>query len=370
MVESGVTAVDRPVPVVLPADVVGGVGGDDGAEHGGLRVLERLRVAAGGCLHRGRGEHLHQVVDDDVAQRADRVVEVPAVLDAEVFGHGDLHARDVVPVPDRLEHRVAEPEVEGLLESHLPEVVVDAEQLRFVDVLVEVFCECPGGGEVVAEGLLDDDTCVLGEAGFGEVLDDGGEQEGWDLEVEDRQPRVLDRGGDALVGGGIGEVAGHVREPCRESSEDVLVELLAGSDDGGACSFDELLGAPVVDRDADDRAIEEVSLLEAVERPEGHDLRQVAGDPEDHEDVARRRFAHGALISNQLQACGLGLVGLWGSSSSARHLQVRDDDGLGPILPSSVSPRQDDVPSSRRPVQGHEHVSARLPSTHSSAIAR
>ncbi len=30
------------------------------------------------------GDHLHQVIDDDVAQRADRVVEVAAVLDAEV----------------------------------------------------------------------------------------------------------------------------------------------------------------------------------------------------------------------------------------------------------------------------------------------
>ena len=52
-----------------------------------------------------RGDDLHQVVDDDVAERADRVVEVAAVLDAEVLGHRDLDARDVVPVPDRLEHR-------------------------------------------------------------------------------------------------------------------------------------------------------------------------------------------------------------------------------------------------------------------------
>jgi hypothetical protein len=42
------------------------------------------------------------VVLDDVAERADRVVEAPAVVDAEVLRHGDLHRGDVLPVPERL----------------------------------------------------------------------------------------------------------------------------------------------------------------------------------------------------------------------------------------------------------------------------
>src|SRR5206468_6817499 len=61
----------------------------------------------------------------DVAQRSDRVVEMAAVVDAEVLGHRDLHRRDVVRAPDRLEHRVGEAEVQDLLGAHLPEVVVD-----------------------------------------------------------------------------------------------------------------------------------------------------------------------------------------------------------------------------------------------------
>ena len=78
------------------------------------------------------------MVDDDVAERPDGVVEVAAILDAEVLRHRDLHARDVVPAPDRLEHGVREPEVDDLLQAHLPEVVVDAVELGLVDVLVKL----------------------------------------------------------------------------------------------------------------------------------------------------------------------------------------------------------------------------------------
>jgi hypothetical protein len=45
---------------------------------------------------------------------------------------------------------------------------------------------------------------------------------------------------------------------------------------------------PVVDRNADDRAVEQPAPLEAVERPERHDLREITGDPEGHEDVSAR----------------------------------------------------------------------------------
>ena len=115
-------------------------------------------------LHRDGGEHLHEVVDDDVAERPDRIVEVAAVRDAEVLGHRDLHAVDVVAVPHGLEHRVREAEVEDLLEAHLAEVVVDAEELRLVDVLVQFGGEGLRRRQVVTERLLDDDPRVLRSA--------------------------------------------------------------------------------------------------------------------------------------------------------------------------------------------------------------
>ena len=178
-------AVDGQVPVVLASHVVRGVGRLDRAIERDLRVLERLRIAAGGRLHGGRTDDLHQVVDHDVPQRADRIVEVSPVLDAEVLGHGDLDGADVVPVPDRLEHRVREPEEQDLLEAHLPEVVVDAEELRLVDVLVQIVGELASRCLVVTERLLDDDPRGLRQTGLGEPLDDRAEEERRDLEVED-----------------------------------------------------------------------------------------------------------------------------------------------------------------------------------------
>ena len=123
-----------------------------------LRVLDQIRLASGRNLHRRGGDDLHQVIHDDVSQRPDRVVEVAAVLDAEVLGHRDLNGFEVVPAPERLEHRVREPQVEDLLEAHLPEVVVDPVELRFVDVLVELGGQFARRRLVMAERLLDHDA--------------------------------------------------------------------------------------------------------------------------------------------------------------------------------------------------------------------
>ena len=140
----GGDAVDLAIPLELAANVMLRVRVTRRAVQQGLHLLDRVEVAVHRRLHRDRGEHLHEVVDDDVAQRADRIVEVAAVGDAEVLGHRDLHAVDVVAVPHRLEHRVREPQVQDLLEAHLAEVVVDPEDLRLVDVLVQVGGERPG----------------------------------------------------------------------------------------------------------------------------------------------------------------------------------------------------------------------------------
>ena len=124
-----------------------------------------------------------------------------------------------------------------------------------------------------------------------ETFDDAAEQERWDLEVEDGRLRRLDRLADARVGGLIAEVAGNVREAVGEALEDGFVERLARADDRVARPFDQLLLAPVVDCDADDRAVDQPASLEPVQRPERHHLRQVAGDPEDHQHVRCLRFA-------------------------------------------------------------------------------
>ena len=175
---------------VLAADVVLRVRGGHGAEHRRHPVLQRLRITAGRRLHRRRPDDLHDVVDHDVAQRPDGVVEAAAGLDAEVLGHRDLDARDVQPVPDRLEHRVGEAQVEHLVQAHLAQEVVDAQELGLVEVAVHLGVERAGGGEVVAERLLHDDARVLRQPRLREAADDRAEQGGRDLEVEHRRGRV------------------------------------------------------------------------------------------------------------------------------------------------------------------------------------
>ena len=86
--------VDRQVAVVLAPDVVSRVGIRTARKTESCALLRVSSVATDRSLHRRGRDHLHQVVDDDVAQGADRVVEVAAVLDPEVLRHRDLHELD------------------------------------------------------------------------------------------------------------------------------------------------------------------------------------------------------------------------------------------------------------------------------------
>ena len=147
----------------------------------------------------------------------------------------------------------------------------------------------------MAERLLDDDRAF-----FVISASDPAEQEWRDLEVEDGNVLVLDRIGDAAVGRGVGEVALDVGKPRHEALEDTLVELLAGGDDRVAGALDELVDRPVVNRNADDRTVEQAAPLEPVERVERHHSREVARDPEDHEHVRVLRSccsAHSVRLS-------------------------------------------------------------------------
>ena len=196
----------------------------------------------------------------------------------------------MLAAPDRLEHRVREPQPDDLLGAHLPQVVVDPEELRLVDVAVQLGGERPRGLEVVAERLLDDDAGRARQPRLRQPLHDPAEQERRDLEVEDRQLGVPERVRDPLVRGGVAEVPRDVGEPRREAREDVLVELLARAHDRLTRALDETVDRPVVGRHAEDRAVEQAAPLQPVERSEGHHLRQVARDPKHRQPVCPPAF--------------------------------------------------------------------------------
>jgi hypothetical protein len=235
------------------------------------------------------------VVLDDVAHRTHRVVEVPAVGDAEVLAHRDLDTRHVLTVPHRFQNAVREAQIEDVLDRHLPEEVVDPVELRLVDQRVEARVELAGGLEVMAERLLDDDASLRSVC-VGKATDDCGKQGRWNLEIEHGEFGTLDLLCHTLIGRGVGEVTVDVRELVGEALESRLVERLTRRDNRVASVLDEVLERPVVERDADDSAEEGSTLLQSIERAEGHDPREVAGDPEDDEDVGRLRAVAACAI--------------------------------------------------------------------------
>src|SRR5207247_10052325 len=88
------------------------------------------------------------------------VVEFSPTLDAEGLRHRDLHAVDVVAVPDRLEEGVGEAKHCEVLDGPLPEVMVDAEDVRLVERRVERGVERARRLEIPPEGLPDDPARV------------------------------------------------------------------------------------------------------------------------------------------------------------------------------------------------------------------
>ena len=144
---------------VLAADGVRRGGWADGAPDLDLFGADgvRPRRRSGGSMAT-KLRSFHDVVLDDVAEGAGLLVEGAAAFDADGFGGGDLDVVDVVAVPDGLEDAVGEAEDEDVLDGLFAEVVVDAEDLVFVEDLVDLVVERAGGLEIVAEGLLDDDA--------------------------------------------------------------------------------------------------------------------------------------------------------------------------------------------------------------------
>src|SRR5262245_11756014 len=100
------------------------------------------------------------MVLDDVANHTRFVVEAPPAFHAEIFGHRDLHVLDILPVPDWLEKRVGEAEIEDVLNSFLAEIVVDSEDRVFVEDVPEDAVQLTSGRQVAPERFLDDDAAV------------------------------------------------------------------------------------------------------------------------------------------------------------------------------------------------------------------
>ena len=98
---------------------------------------------------------------NDVANGASLFIKAAATIDAEFLGHRDLHALDVVVVPDGLEQRIGKAHDEQVLYRLFAEKMVDAKNAGFVEDIVQRRVECLSGCEIAAKRFLNDDSCAL-----------------------------------------------------------------------------------------------------------------------------------------------------------------------------------------------------------------
>ena len=156
------------------------------------------------------------------------------------------------------------------MRGFLAEEVVDAEDLPLLEHTAQLRVERAGRVQVVAERLLDHHAgvrwCRLARASSS---DDLAEQRRRYLQVEHRRVFAFDRRASLLVGLRVGEVTGdHRKSLCEAAKTSSSIFSPAVSIELRAWSTSRL--RPVVECDADDRAVEQPAALQPVERPERH----------------------------------------------------------------------------------------------------
>src|SRR5262249_21123111 len=99
----------------------------DRLQHLDLFIAHGFAVCSNRRLHGQVRQNLEQVVLHHIKDGARLIVEGASTLNTELLRHRDLHAFDVVAIPERLEKRVSESEVQHILNGPLPKVMVDTE---------------------------------------------------------------------------------------------------------------------------------------------------------------------------------------------------------------------------------------------------
>src|ERR1019366_3382409 len=104
-----------PMATELTANNVGGAKRRNRPEDLDLLVAHRVGIHGGGRLHGQKRDHLQHVVLNYVADGPRFLVKLATALHAKGLGHGDLHAVDVIAVPDGLQKAIGETEDDEVL---------------------------------------------------------------------------------------------------------------------------------------------------------------------------------------------------------------------------------------------------------------
>ncbi len=224
-----------------------------------------------------------------------------------------------VGVPERLEERVGEARDQQVLDALLAEVVVDPEDLVLLEHRADRVVDLAGGGQVVAERLLEHQARGGGDQAVrGEPLADPAEQRRADGEVEhpdavaDRE--LLDQRGPARL---VVDVEADVGEPVDEPLDRGPVVLgveLGGAHEARQLAADLVAVAGLVEAgagDRDDAGLRRQLAVAVAEVEGGEELAdgQVAGAAEDDEVAGRDGSGRGTGSGGHLRfSLGTGQV--------------------------------------------------------------
>src|SRR3569832_2089370 len=209
--------------------------GPDRFQHLHLLVTQRLGVHHRGRLHRDQREQLQQMALDHVTQRTRALVIIGAAFDAERLRVRDLHVIDVLAVPHGLEQEIGEAEHQDDLHRALTEVMIDAIDLAFLEVLVHALLQYLRAQQVVTEGLFDHlappAIVLVEQARIPEALNVLADIARAYRHVEDhicREARVLDqRGLEPFHRRAVVQITLQVVEPLLEEVEGLLTQRAA-----------------------------------------------------------------------------------------------------------------------------------------------
>src|SRR5215468_1114139 len=114
----------------------------------------------------------------DVADCAGFVVEAASALNTEFFGHRDLHALDIIAVPERFDESVGKAKSQHVVHSLLAEVVIDSEYRAFIEHSKQYPIQIASRRQIASEWFFQDDAGRTGATHPLDLFYDRGEQAG------------------------------------------------------------------------------------------------------------------------------------------------------------------------------------------------
>src|ERR1700758_4808699 len=105
-----------------------------------------------------------------VADGPGLIVEASASLYSEVFGHGDLDTLDVVAVPEGFHKSIGETECEHVIHCALSQIMIDAENVGFLEDTKQNFIQLLCRGKIVPKRLLRDGSSAVSTVGLSQMF--------------------------------------------------------------------------------------------------------------------------------------------------------------------------------------------------------